>query len=92
MIQQFNENMTEVAPIYFLYEKQTQKSLEISATLKAEFLNNSDINNGSLIPLNQVIIQVQLVNHNYFANFICLFVVICRWCNWIWCSSFCSSG
>lgn len=55
--QQLDTNFTEFAPMYFHYERGTERSNQISTVLREEFLNQTIIDERSLAGLNHVNIQ-----------------------------------
>ncbi|XP_023300386.2 juvenile hormone esterase-like [Lucilia cuprina] len=51
----FNENFAKYSPIYFLYERETPKSLEVSAALRSFYFQNKSLEYPqSLIPFGQL--------------------------------------
>lgn len=55
MLQQMNNEWDRLAPICFLYERNTPRSREISAVLKKEYLDNKPLKSGeSFEPLGKV--------------------------------------
>jgi hypothetical protein len=54
LLQLFNKNFFDLAPLCFLYERDTQRSIDISNQLKEAYLNDTAADRNSLVPLNNV--------------------------------------
>lgn len=71
MTKTLNENFEELAPICFMYERDTPRSKEISKALRDNFINSTELTNSSFAGLNYVsfILSILTESHDIFAAF-----------------------
>lgn len=71
MTKMMNENFEELAPICFMYERDTPRSKEISKALRDNFINSSVLTNTSFDGLNYVsfILTILIKSNDFFVAF-----------------------